>query len=72
MFYIKKVREMLKGLYMFLNSQFFRFLVKLGEVLVIFHGKIMEDRRKLQQFILAWRNGETRLGTIAKISSEVS
>ena len=45
MFYLKKVREMLKGLYMFLNSQFFRFLVKLGEVLVIFHGKIMEDRR---------------------------
>ena len=45
MFYLKKVREMLKGLYMFLNSQVFGLSVELGEVLVIFHGKIMEDRR---------------------------
>ena len=47
MFYLEKVREKLKGLYMFLSSQVFKFFVELGEVLVIFHGKIMEDRRQL-------------------------
>ena len=57
MFYLEQIREMLKGLYMFLNSQVFRFFVELGEVLVIFRRKIMEDRRQSQQFILAWRNG---------------
>ena len=57
MFYLEKVREMLKVLYMFLSSQDFRFSIELGEVLVIFHGKIMEDRRQLQRFISAWRNG---------------
>ena len=57
MFYLKKVREMLKGLYMFLSSQVFGFFVELGEVLLIFHGKIMDDRRQLQWFISAWRNG---------------
>ena len=45
MFYLKKVREMLKGLYVFLSSQVLRFSVELGEVLVIFCGKIMENRR---------------------------
>ena len=32
---------------MFLSSQVFRFSVELGEVLVIFYGKIMENRRLL-------------------------
>ena len=57
MIYLKKVREMLKGLEMFLSSQVLGFSVELGEVLVIFHGKIMEDRRQLQRFISDWRNG---------------
>ena len=56
MFYLKKVREMFKVLYIFLTSQVFRLSIKLGEVLVISRRKIMEDRRQLKWFISAWRN----------------
>ena len=45
MFYLETVKEMLKNLNMFFSNQVFRFSIELGEVLVIFHGKIMEDRR---------------------------
>ena len=72
MFYLEKVREILKGLYVFLSSQVFRFFIELGEVLVISCRKIMEDGGNCSGLYWLGKMGETRLGMMAKLSSKVS
>ena len=46
---------------MLLRSQVLGLSLELGEVLVIFDRKIMEDRRQMKRFISAWRNGGDKI-----------